>query len=83
MSTAPTHRCPDGTRCVQVDVNGAAVAVSFHGDLTPVEALAAFLRDVADYCSLDDDLLRDLADQFDPPRRTPAVVTLTPKGGLL
>lgn len=57
----------DGSRCAQVQVDGATVPLSFLGDLTPVEAVALFLRDVAD-CSLHGtDLLLDLADQLDPP----------------
>lgn len=56
----------DGIRCAQVEVDATAVTLSFLGDLTPVEAVAVFLRDVADLSGVEADLLLDLADQLDP-----------------
>jgi|GEM_PF-4520044 len=52
----------DGIRCAQVEVRKAAE----QADLTPVEAVAAFLHDVADLSGIEADLLVDLADQLDP-----------------
>lgn len=58
----------DGIRAAQVLVGGEAVTLSFSGDLTPVEAVAVFLRDVTDLVGIDEGgLLADLADQLDPP----------------
>lgn len=61
-----TARLADGIRCAQVEVDATAVTLSFLGDLTPVEAVAVFLRDVADLSGIEADLLLDLADQLDP-----------------
>ncbi len=66
-ATTTRHTCPDGNRCAHVNVDGAPVTLSFHGDLSPVEAVAAFLRDVADYLCLPyRDPFLDLAEQLDP-----------------
>lgn len=54
----------------EVGVGGQAVMLCFWGDLTPVEAVAAFLRDLADIAqgfTSAPDLLRDVADQLDEP----------------
>lgn len=64
----PRHRCPDSVQCAEVRVNGIVVRLSFHGDLTPVEAVAVFLRDLADVAALDAPagaLLRHIAQKFD------------------
>lgn len=63
------HLCPDSTRCAEVGVGGQAVMLTFHGDLTPVEAVAVFLRDLADVADTVHGtvLLLDIADQLDEP----------------
>ena len=53
--------------CVQVHLDGIPVTLSFHGDLSPVEAVAAFLRDLADAVGLlNVGVLYGIADQLDP-----------------
>lgn len=83
--SAPTPRPPhpvDGIRVAQVLLpHDQVVTLTFHGDLTPVEAVAAFLRDVADAVHPHDaamDILADLADQLDPPYIQPAPVDPAP-----
>jgi hypothetical protein len=65
----------DGVRVAQVLVDSSVVTLSFQGDLTPVEAVAAFLRDVADSALTHELLLHDLTDQLDPPYLDPAAPT--------
>lgn len=59
----------DGARLAYVGVGGQEVPLCFYGDLTPVEVVAAFLRDLADTAGEQpaDGLLRDVADQLDEP----------------
>lgn len=71
-----TAHLVDGIGCAQVEVDATAVTLSFLGDLTPVEAVAAFLRDVADLCGIEADLLLDLADQLDAVTPDPPAVPM-------
>jgi len=58
----------DPTRAATVDVAGHRVDFRADGDLSPVEACALFLRDLADIGGtvITRSTLRVLADQLDP-----------------
>jgi hypothetical protein len=62
----------DGVRLAHVEVDSpggrSVVTLSFYGDLTPVEATAAFLRDLADVVVTGSGLLLEVAEQLESSR---------------
>lgn len=56
-------------RCAQVQVYRTAVQLTFTSELTPIETVAAFLRELSD-AGLSD-ALYGVADQLDPPAALP------------
>jgi hypothetical protein len=85
----------DGVRLAHVEVDSpggrSVVTLSFYGDLTPVEATAAFLRDLADVVVTGSGVLLEVAEQLErargsaPPAAPPRAPSATfhPQGTVI